>query len=270
VTDDSDEQIWAAFLSELAWLRGQMNPQLRERLAPLFVLFELKTVVLCVRGSLAARSGEVERLLAHSQLGDGPRAALRQWSDAGPAIGAFAAAWTGSPLEAAALERAYASDGLKAFEQQLTRGLLETLAAARLHPDLRRFFRAFVDVRNLVTLYKHLRWGGGSAADFVTGGEIDRARLAEVSAGKDSAALDVLVQRVAGRRAPPLSLEEPALESILLGVLSALVRSLARDGEPTAVALEYAWQCYVHARNSALVRHAGLADPGTLARELIA
>ncbi len=78
----SDEAIWDGLLQEFEWLYLQMDRPMRARLAPVFALFELKTIVLCLRNASAGRPDEIERLLGHSLLADRVRDALR----AGPQI----------------------------------------------------------------------------------------------------------------------------------------------------------------------------------------
>ena len=63
-------------LRELAWLHTQMNRELRETFAPLFALFEIKTIVLCLRNRAIGRTGEITRLLARSLLADEVKAIL--------------------------------------------------------------------------------------------------------------------------------------------------------------------------------------------------
>jgi hypothetical protein len=268
--ETSDEAVWEALLREYRWLREQMNPRLRQGLDPVFVLFELKTLVLCLRCVAARRRAEAERLLAHSQLADPLKMALLGASDVPSAISSIADAFAPVDADRVSLQRAYADAGLRGLEARLTRQYLDQLPGMKLRPVVRRFFASFVDLRNLMTLYKHLRWEIHDAAAFVPGGTIEVARLQHASAGKDSAALDGLVRAIAGRSAPPVAISEGALESILLGSLTRQLEKDARDGEDAGRLLEYAWRVYVNARNRAILLHASELAPALLDRELIA
>ncbi|HVN42381.1 MAG TPA: V-type ATPase subunit [Steroidobacteraceae bacterium] len=266
----SDEAIWEHFLGELGWLRAQMNRGLRECFAAVFVLYELKTLVLGLRNKAAGREAQVHRLLAGSQLAEPLRRALSGPADMASTVATVAEVIGRDATEQGSLQRAYAEDGLKGLEGRLVRSHLERVADARLHPVLRRFFGAFVDVRNLMSLYKHLRWQCGDAGDFAPGGTVQPARLREVSAAGDAPALDALVRAVAGRAAPPVATSEGALETILLDALTRTVRELGQADGEVGVLLDYLWRLYVHARNRAVLFHAGDLEAAALERELIA
>jgi hypothetical protein len=268
--DATDDVIWERFLRELGWLRSQLNRRLRASLDPLFGLFELKTVVLCLRNKAAQRNAEIARLLAASQVADGLRRALLQEAEVPAAVASLAVALEPADAAAASLQRSYAESGLKGFETQLTRNYLGCMNGARLHPHVQEFFACFVDLRNLMTLYKQLRWEVAAAEDFLPGGTIDVARLQRISAAQDIAGLDLLVREVAGRAAPPLATAEGALETVLLGSLSRRIRGLSREEDPVGSVLDYAWRVYIHARNQSLLLHAAPLDSAAIEKELVA
>lgn len=266
----TDDVIWEGFLQELAWLRVQMNRRLRDSLEPVFGLFELKTLVLCLRNKAARRDADIERLLASSQLSDGLRAALLGEPDVPAAVAAIAGAVGSATGEQVSLQHAYAESGLKGFEVRLTRHYLELRTDARLHPVVRAFFATFVDLRNVMTLYKQLRWGIEDAAAFIPGGTVEPSRVRHLCASKDTAGLDLLVREIAGRAAPPLAVAEGALETILLGSLTRKLRRAERDDDPVGLVLDYAWRVYIDARNRSILLHAAGLEPATLVKELVA
>jgi vacuolar-type H+-ATPase subunit C/Vma6 len=266
----SDEAIWDALLAEFDWLRRQMNPRLRSVFAPVFTLFGIKTLVLAVRSKAAERHAAVERLLRHELLADDLRAALLRAPDPGTAVAVIADAFAPALGDARGLGAAYAAGGIKAFEARLTRDFLVQVAAADLHPAVHRFFEAFIDLRNVMTLYKHLRWGIHDAAAFVTGGALAAPRLAQASSSGDAASLDACIGELTGDAGAATAVGEVALESRLLSWLTRRLRKAAREGDACDLVLDYIWSVYVRARNGALRLHAGGLDAATLERELIA
>jgi hypothetical protein len=262
----SDESIWNELLAEFDWLRTQMNPGLRRCLAPVFTLFAIKTLVLCLRNKAAQRHGTVGRLLGHELFADELRDALTAAPDVGSAVALVAQAFG----DARGLGSAYAAGGLKEVESRLMRDFLAHAVVAPARPAVRRFFVAFVDQRNVMTLYKQLRWGFRDASAFVAGGTLETARLVEGAGRGDNACLDACVREVAGDEAPAVPATEVALESRLLSSLTRALRRGAREGGAVELVLDYVWEVYVHARNSALRLHAGNVDDVVLEQELIA
>jgi hypothetical protein len=266
----TDDVIWERFLRELGWLRSQANRRLRASIDPMLGLFEVKTVVLCLRNKALQRDAGIERLLATSQVSDALRRALSQGTDVPTAVAAIEFALEPAEGDAGSLRRAYAEAGLKGFETRLTRNYLGSTSNARLHRLVREFFGAFVDLRNLMTLYKQLRWEISDAEAFLRGGTIDVPRLQGIGAARDMAGLDLLVRETAGRAAPPLATAEGSLETILLGSLSRSIRSMSREEDPVGTVLDYAWRVYIHARNQSLLLHAAQLDSAGLQKELVA
>ena len=265
----TDESIWDDLLTEFDWLRRQMDPRLRAVFAPVFTLFSVKTLVLALRNKAAERQAAVGRLMRHELLGGELREALVRAPDAGTAVAAIAGAFAAAPDDARSLAAAYAEGGLKGFESQLTRLFLARVAAARTPPVIRRFFAAFIDLRNVMTLYKHLRWGFHDAAAFVSGGELAVPRLVEASSRGDTACLEAVVAETTGTTAPVAAAGEAALESRLLSHLTQQLHRAGREGTDLDLILDYVWSVYVHARNRAVRLHAAGVGAEALARELI-
>jgi vacuolar-type H+-ATPase subunit C/Vma6 len=266
----SDDAIWDALLAEFDWLRRQMNPRMRAIFAPVFTLFGIKTLVLAVRSKAAERHASVERLMRHELFADDLREALVAAPEPGAAVAAIAGAFAALLDDTRRLSVAYAEGGVKAFESRLMRDFLASVAGARLHPAIRRFFEAFVDLRNVMTLYKHLRWGIHDAAAFVAGGTLPVARLAEASSRGDHACLESCAGELLGPAAGVTAAGEASLESRLLSRLTERLHKAGRQGDECDLVLDYVWSVYVQARNRALQLHAGDVDTGTLGRELVA
>jgi hypothetical protein len=266
----SDEAIWDDLLTEFDWLRRQMNPRLRAIFGPVFTLFGIKTLVLALRNKAAERHAAVGRLMQHELFADELRDALVRAPDVGSAVAAVIDAFAPALGDARGLAAAYADGGLKGLETRLTRDFLGRVASMRSPEAIQSFFAAFIDLRNVMTLYKHLRWGFQDAAAFVAGGTLGIARLSAASASGDSRCLDDLVGEIAGGAAPAVVASEVALETRLLSHLTRLLRKRGRQGDDVDRIMDYAWSLYVHARNRALRLHAGSMETGSLERELIA
>lgn len=250
----SDERVWAAFLGELTWLHAQMNPAMRDTFAPLFGVFEIKTIVLCMRNRLLHRGSEVERLLERSLLAPRLFAILQRAMEPAPLVGALAAALAGDRPACAQLEAAYAQDGARGFEDTLMRLYLGDVASRPMAPAVARFFVQFIDLRNLMLLWKRRRWNLPGVPPLIEGGSRNAAQLeAEIA-----------------RTAPPDVPSDASLETVLLRRLTASLERERRTADPDALVVAYIWRIYAQARNLAVLYHGRDLDARTLAREVIA
>src|SRR5688572_11904299 len=141
--DGSDDQIWARFLDELNWLFRQMDARLREANAPLFGLFEMKTIVLCLRNASLDRVEAQQRLLERSLLSAPLRGILGQRRHVGAIVAALGGALGGLSRAFADLDSRYFEAGLKGCEDALMRIYLEAVADTRVAPPARHFLTRF-------------------------------------------------------------------------------------------------------------------------------
>ena len=264
--DLTDEQIWSAFLIELDWLFRQMNPRMRAGHAPLFALFEMKTIVLVLRHASLGRAAP-DRLLHHSLLSLPIQRILREPRPAGVMVASLADALGGLSRPFLDLDTRYFESGLRGCEDALMRLFLEAVAAARLTAPVRMFLTRFTDLRNVMALYKHVRWQMKGPLVLINGGSLAVPALKNIVITQDHGALDALVATITGHLEAD---SELSLETSLLAALThALARASRRNGGDWIVA-HYVWSRYVYARNLAVGQHAAGLDRAALAKELIA
>jgi hypothetical protein len=264
--DLTDEQIWSAFLAELDWLFRQMDARMRAGHAPLFALFEMKTIVLCLRHAALGRAAP-GRLLDHSLLSLPIQRILREPRPAGVMVASLADVLGGLSRPFLDLDTRYFESGLRGCEDALMRLFLEAVAPTRLTAPVRMFLTHFTDLRNVMALYKHVRWQIKGPLVLINGGSLVVPALKDVVITQDHAALDALVASITGRAEAD---SELSLETSLLAALThRLAQASRRKGDDWIVA-HYVWSRYVHARNLAVRQHASGLDRTVLARELIA
>jgi vacuolar-type H+-ATPase subunit C/Vma6 len=259
------EEAWRGLLRELAWVYRQMEPDVRNRFAPVFGWFEIRTLLLCLRNSGAGNEAKVKALLARSLLSGPLKKVLRKEQEAGAACRGVAKCLAGWSPRFARLERASAGQGMSGFEQLLTDLYLEEMAAGSLHPVIALFFRALIDLRNLMTLYKQMRWRIGKHPAFLHGGSLGKATLRGVLEGGDQAGILHLAGRLTGKEPTPAA----SLETHLL---CGITRRMQRQGVAaagTGTIFEYLWSCYVETRNLSVILQGGDLDPAELREELI-
>lgn len=266
----SDERIWQALLAEFEWLYGQLDRALRRCVGPVFVLFELKTIVLCVRNKAAHRTLEIDGLLGRSLLAAPLRQALKDEPNVRATIAAVTAVVAAEAPPAREAADGYASGGLRGFEDGLMRGYLVHVATAPLDATVSRFFAAFTDLRNVMILYKQMHWGIADPAAFIHGGTLGPVVFERARASKDPAVVAEVASRAIGRKSLPPAATEGGLETVLLSTLSQRLHQAARTDGAVAVIVDYLWRKYAEARNSAVLLHGAGTDASELERELIA
>ncbi len=251
--------------AELAWLWGAMDAGLRRTFAPVFGWFELHTWLLCLRWHGAGEVDTVRVLLDGSQLARPIREVLESASGAQGAVAASAQLLAELDPVFSGLQQRYADQGPGAFEQAAVEGYLQAIRRESLHPVVRRFFAELIDIRNLVALAKHLRWGVRIPPSLLAGGTLDLSRLAAIWRKGESAAVLALAGELAGE-----TIAGPELESTLLAGLGRRLRRRGREPLQPGAILDYLWRCRQQARNLELLRRTAQLPDAVLAQEVIA
>lgn len=260
----SEELLWRGLLKELSWVYRQLNNRLRAIFAPLFLSFEVRTLILCLRNKAARDMGKVAELLNYSLLCDEIRQALLAEEEFAKTIKSVAGRLTQFSPQFLGIDEIYGSQGLRAFEETLVRTSLEHFSQSKLHPLIRTFFVHFLDQRNLISFYKHLRWGIGEAPPYLPGGTIPESKLRDILAGGKIEELERLLKPKRGKIKG-----DGGVEVVLVRELTKQVREAGRDVVGMGPILDYIWRRYIEARNMGTLLYGKELDPDVLARELI-
>lgn len=247
----SEAAVWRSLLREVAWLYGQMDQGTRAMFMPLFACLELRTMVLCLRYKGGRNDRKVEELLSHSLLGEKVRQALMADAELPAVIDAVTGLLSAGAVRFARLKKVYRQGGLAAFERGLTDLCLAEVSAGKLHPLIREFLGRLIDARNVITLYKQIRWRIMDSSPFIKGGEIGESVLKGVAARNDLAEVTLLIRRLTGEDVPIAS--AGMVERHLLTAVTRFVRRRGREGGFTGLILDYLWRSYVEARNLSLL-----------------
>ncbi len=263
----TDADAWDTMRAEFRWVYHQMNEGLRNTFAPLFLWFEMRTIIICLRFRRGDEREKAAALLPasllakqvqHALTGDGETAAVID--SLAPLLAAVAEPFRG-------LGDFYRKRGGREHEQRLVTLYLERMTHLPLHPMLGEFFRSVIDMRNVVTLAKQLRWQLNEPQAFIRGGEIHPERLKKALEEGTVAGLATLLGALPDMGALPAVPANP--EPHLFNWLTNKVRRFGRDPLGVGLVLDYLWKCFVEAHNVSLVVHGEKLDQETVRKELI-
>jgi hypothetical protein len=260
--------VWLKFLTELDWLYRQMDERVRDSFAPVFFWFELRTLLISLRFLRGGDGPKVTELLATSLLAERVKRVLKGGEKAAPVVDALISRLKAVAERCWRLRGIYRDVGAREFEEQLLAIYLERVAGEAPHLLIREFFRALIDMRNLLILYKQLRWNIGKPAAFVKGGDIGRSKLRNIAERRDLAEVTQLILSLPGMGEPPASREN--VEHLLLGWLTRRVRRWGREPAGVGPILDYLWRCYLEALNLGLLIHGRGMETELLAAEVVA
>lgn len=266
--DASDAAIWVRDQDERQWLFSQMNHDLRRAMAPLFLHFEINTLVLCLRFIEAENLDEIDSLLDRSLLSLDLQKNLRGNVSMPEVIERLDRFFHDAPLAVKGLTGVYENEGIQGCEEIIRINFFEQVLRTCTDPDMHSFFQDIVDLKNILTVAKCLRWNRESAPGLIAGGRLsvtvndqpvseDRLRFLVRRLTKE--------ERVSDEQLRPVSLE-PALYAILL---QKLTRSRRVAGQ-VVVCIEYILRRDLVSKNRSIHLHARQREgKGLAGREIV-
>ena len=260
------EGMWRSLLSEHGWIFGQMDEELRSRIAPYFLYVELRTLFMCLRYREAEREQEVSGLLETSLLSVPLRELLR--SAAVPDLLArLEEHFRALSPSFQGLAARYSNESPRSAERRLTDSYLEYVLTLPLRQILRELFQRLIDARNILLVYKVQRFGAQDRPAFIAGGTITPDRLGAALQRDDPFAILPLLRQATGT-----VLAEPdltRLETALYRSITKYLRKEGRDPLGMALVLDYLWQCSLEITNLSLLFAGKDLDREEIAAELV-
>jgi vacuolar-type H+-ATPase subunit C/Vma6 len=261
----SAEGIGQWLTEEFQWIYYQMSRNMQIIFSPFFLYYEIKhTLFPCFRyGMRKDREEAVGKLLHISLLSDRVKTVLERRDVKGieQIFLTLSARFKG-------LRGLFtAPDRFLTLEQKFMHVYLEHTVQSDIHPVLKQFFVSLIDIRNIRTLLKHVRWHIPGIPSFVRGGTIDEARCKKLYDMHDLSEIRTLVSRLTHM---DIQEDDPAVfERALLRGLSKKVQKAGRDPLGVGLLLDYLWRCYIQALNIRIVLHRGDAKKEMLEGSLI-
>jgi len=246
--------IWDEAAAERRWLYLQMDGDLRKDLAPLLVYFELRTLILCLRSLETDMPGAMEVNLTVSLLAKEVKKIVVFRSAPESVIGKLERFLADSPLRLHGLAAAYGEGGVQKCEELIWRRYFEQILAFSSHPEVSRLSRSLIDLRNILTMAKCVRWNEPELPGLINGGYV---RIRKADQVPSPATLEEMVRGfTGGRQVAAADLHPVNLEPLLYAHLSTAMRRRMRSMCPVAGCMGYIWHIFTVARKRSGRHHA--------------
>lgn len=263
----SSVSIWKDLLAEYRWVYLQMEKSLRDIFRHFFFYSELRTLFFCLRLRAVGEGVKMEQILAGSLFSKKLRKALVDSEDGQDMLEEVEEFFMSLSSGFRGLNDIYAKDGFRGVEQHLTNHYLEYVMDSDLHPVMREFFVRLVDARNVIALYKHLRWELKDVPYFIKGGSIKASRLRSILAREDIFEVMSIIRSLTG-----IIVKNPdptGVENTLYRGMTRFLRKKGREISGIGFILDYLWRCSLEAMNLGILFHGKDMERDALRAELL-
>lgn len=221
---------------EHKWVYLQMNYRLRKMLWSFFFYREIRKVFEWLR------LGDITTQLESSLLSEEIKEIFLKTSDTAIRIERLETVLLGVSVNFKGLMDAFKSGGLKNFEEALTNSFLSTISGSVTYHAVREFFRYIIDFRNLMSLYKYIRWKLEKVPLILSGGNIGKKELEKAFSSGDISKVSKLSSRLLTIDIDELSEPEVGFHLGLRKILKR--RYIINPNEPILIPY-YLWNLYV-------------------------
>lgn len=242
--------------AERVWLYHQLNSRLRHSLAPVFLFFELKSLVNGVRLRRARASADGLDFSPSRTLLCPELQKLLQTEEEAPVLTKRLEALLCARLAPgfSGLAAVYAGQGIAAFERRLYELFFAHLGLVAPEAGVRSFFKDIVDLRNILALAKAHYWQ--EPMTFLAGGHLEAQWEKALAEPERAGRLLATLHWESGL--PQGIAELSGLEDFLLRRQALILQRRARSNTVAQI-LHYLWQQDLLARNRGLLFHCRLA-----------
>lgn len=264
---DSADALWVLLLSEFRWVFSQMERTLRDIFRPFFLYTELRTLFICLRYGAVNDSVKKDQVLVHSLFSKKFKRVLRRSKEIPEAVEDIEDVFMSFSAGFKGIREVFLKDGLRGVEHMLTNTYLEHTMRTELHPLIREFFIRIIDARNLIALYKYLRWEMEGTPRFVKGGRISERILGEIRERENIFGVISVIRTVTG-----VEIQKPDATGVENALYRGITRFLRRAGRETSgigFILDYLWRCSMEVRNMGVLLYGRDAERDAIREELV-
>jgi len=263
----ASDRIWEELLEEYEWVYRQMDRHLRKVFAPYFLHAEVRTIILCLRRIQDSASGVISELLNHSLLSRGIKDVLLQGDNLQSVLKSIERLFSDWSKDFSGLSDVLEHDGLRGVEQRLAETTLMVIARSVLHPPLKAFFIRLIDARNIMSIFKYVRFERAAEPHVQHGGSFPNLKLRSIMAKGDITALRGTIREATGIVLDKL--EPMQVERALYQGITRWLRRAGREPFGAAPILDYLWRCSIEAMNLSVLHHARGLERDLVTAELV-
>ncbi|MFN3740029.1 MAG: V-type ATPase subunit [Thermodesulfovibrionales bacterium] len=261
----SDHSFIKPLLKRYRWLYSEMNDRLREVFWPYFLLYELRTLIICLRYIKTGHNEDAEDLLRISLLSGEIRDIILFPDDFDTTVRRLMELLSEEDMRFLDGYEIFHKKGLQEFERFIHGIFLQYLLSLNLQKHIKTFITYQIDSRNILSLYKSIKWEIMTPPEFLSGGELNLRGLERILIQRDLNLFSSILRRLTGLSGER---EGASIEDLLLKGLSLKLRKRSYE-DNTGLILHYLWSLYIEFKNLGTILSATGIERAELKEEIL-